>query len=62
MKEDEIQEEINCEANDIGYMARLIDKELTIYARMKVNKSTLVRVAEALLIYLIIILLLAVLL
>ena len=53
MKEDEIQDEINFEVNDIGYIARLIDKELTIYARMKVNRSTLVRIAEALLIYLV---------
>lgn len=53
MSEENINEEINFNTNEIGYTARLIDKELTIYARMKVSKSTFVRIVEALLIYII---------
>jgi len=60
--EDDIQEEINFKTNEIGYIARLIDKELTIYARMKINKGTLIRIGEALLIYIVTMSLFAVLL
>jgi len=53
MEENDTQEEINFSINEIGYIARLIDQEMTIYDRMKLKKTTLVRIAGALLIYLI---------
>ena len=37
--------------DEIGYIARLIDNELTIFERMKIKKSTVFRIFGALIIY-----------
>ena len=37
--------------DEIGYMAKLIDKEMTIFQRMKIKKSTLLKIMGALFIY-----------
>ena len=54
MDENDIQEKINLNVNEIGYIARLIDQEMTIYDRMKIKKTSLTRIAGALIIYIII--------
>ena len=51
MENDEIQN--NEIFNEIGYIARQIDTEMTIFERMKITKSTMQRVLMALGIYLI---------
>ena len=37
--------------DEVGYFAKLIDEEMTIFERMKIKKSTLKRMAFAMLIY-----------
>lgn len=37
--------------DEVGYLAKLIDTEMTIFERMKIKKSTLKRMAFAMLIY-----------
>jgi len=37
--------------NEIGYLARIIDKDMRILERMKIKKSTIKRIFGALLIY-----------
>jgi hypothetical protein len=37
--------------DEIGYMARLLDTDLTIFERMKIKKSTILRIFGALVIY-----------
>ena len=53
MKEDNIQEDINLNISEIGYIAKLIDQEMTIYERMKLKKTTLVRITGAMMVYLV---------
>lgn len=49
MENENIQNEIS--ANEIGYIAKLIDTEMTIIERMKIKKSTVYRIIGALTIY-----------
>ena len=37
--------------DEVGYMAKMIDTEMTIFERMKIKKSTLKRMAIAMSIY-----------
>ena len=37
--------------DEVGYLAKIIDEEMTTLERMKIKKSTLKRMAVALLIY-----------
>ena len=53
MEEENIQNEINLNVNEAGYIARLIDQEMTIYERMKLKKTTLARIAGAMMVYLV---------
>lgn len=50
MDNDSIQE--NMPIGDIGSMARIIDTEMTILERMKIKKSTLLRMVGAAVVYL----------
>ena len=50
--ENETQSE-NIFINEIGHIAKIIDKEMTIFERMKVNKENLKRVGLAVIFYLI---------
>ena len=54
MEEDNIQNEININIDEIGYIAKLIDQEMTISERMKLKKTTIARIACAVAIYMII--------
>jgi len=49
MENGNFQNEIRID--EIGYIARLIDNELTIFERMKIKKSTIFRIFGALIIY-----------
>ena len=49
MENENFQNEISID--EIGYIAKLIDTDLTIFERMKVKKSTIFRVFGALIIY-----------
>ncbi len=49
--ENETQSE-NMFINEIGQIAKIIDKEMTIFERMKVNKDNLKRVGLAVIFYL----------
>lgn len=49
MYEEESQE--NIDATRIGYIAQLIDAELTIFERMKIKKTTLYKITIAILFY-----------
>ena len=49
MENENIQDDIS--TNEIGYLAKLIDTEMTIFERMKIKKSTLYRLVGALTIY-----------
>lgn len=37
--------------DEVGYLAKLIDEEMTIFERMKIKKSTLKRMAGAMVVY-----------
>jgi hypothetical protein len=37
--------------DEVGYLAKLIDEEMTIFERMKIKKSTFKRITLAILIY-----------
>jgi len=50
MDNDNIQE--NMPIGDIGSIARIIDTEMTILERMKIKKSTLLRMVGAAVVYL----------
>lgn len=39
--------------DEIGYLAKLLDTELTIFERMKLKKSTIFRMLGALIIYMV---------
>ena len=54
MEDENIQNEITLNVNEIGYIARLIDQEMTIFERMRIKKTTLARIAGAMLFYLVI--------
>lgn len=43
----------NMSINDVGSIARIIDTEMTILERMKIKKSTLLRMVGAAVVYLI---------
>ena len=49
MENENFQNEIAID--EIGYIAKLIDTDLTIFERMKVKKSTIFRMLGALIIY-----------
>ena len=49
MENENLQNEIAID--EIGYIAKLIDTDLTIFERMKVKKSTIFRMLGALIIY-----------
>jgi len=49
MENENFQNEIAID--EIGYMARFIDTEFTIFERMKLKKSTIFRIFGALIIY-----------
>lgn len=49
MENENYQNEIMLD--EIGYLAKLIDNEMTIFERMKVKKSTVYRIFGALMIY-----------
>ena len=49
MENENLQNEQNID--EIGYLAKLIDTEMTIFQRMKIKKSTLIKIFGALLIY-----------
>ena len=51
IEENDTQNEINLSINEIGHIARLIDQEMTIYERMRLKKTTLARIAGAMVIY-----------
>jgi len=42
----------NMSINDVGSIARMIDNEMTILERMKIKKSTLLRMVGAAVVYL----------
>ncbi len=37
--------------DEVGYLAKLLDEEMSVFERMKIKRSTLKRMAFALLIY-----------
>jgi hypothetical protein len=49
MENENLQNEIAID--EIGYIAKMIDTDLTIFERMKVKKSTIFRIFGALIIY-----------
>jgi hypothetical protein len=49
MENNNIQNEIT--TSEIGYIAKLIDSEMSIIERMKIKKSTIYRIIGALTIY-----------
>jgi len=51
MENDEMRENITI--NEIGNIAQMLDKELTVLERMKLKKGTLIRLIGALFVYLI---------
>ena len=53
MEDENIQNEITLNVNEIGYIARLIDQEMTIFERMRIKKTTLARIAGALVVYIV---------
>lgn len=42
------------EINDIGYIAKLIDKKMPLFQRMKIKKSTALKMLTALVFYFIV--------
>jgi hypothetical protein len=49
MEDENIYQETT--VDEIGYLAKLIDTNLSIFERMKIKKTTLKKIAGALLIY-----------
>ena len=53
MEEDYAQEEMNLNVTEVGYIARFIDQEMTIYERMKLKKTSIARIIGALVVYIV---------